>query len=514
MKKKAVSILCAAAMTAGMLAGCGGTEPKEDETKKTAQEQEDKKEETGDETETAEEKKWTNPEEWKKRHTVDDIYGMMDELAAKHPEYTEVGSLGQTTKGNELKLLTITDHSVPDDEKTGIGIMANIHGDERESAESAAYTTAWFLENLEDETVKEILQKHIIYSVPILNPDSHNIYEYFVRGTSQEVDKNGDGEPCNDLYEDITGDGWMGEIYTSSGKNEEDPWSTLTGYVGYESKDPDGNGWLGDDAWASGVDINRNFDFEWAPDHASNGGPNAASEIETQHIQKFLEETPMAAMTTMHTGIQTILYPWGYRDTDTSNAEEVADMEFMANAAEKMRKAFETTAQRNFYVKNSYNDYPTYSELIDYAYGVYGIHCYTIEVYGSGADNQDEEGTSTAYDPNHEPDDWKVCAWNDTEWEDSRMDYYSYDEFVEILKAADLNPENVKVKVYDAEGNETDEETTLAAMAPEGVYVYASDRNQRGTYVPKDQDMMVAGAKDAVLQMIYAEGAVQDPAAK
>lgn len=179
-----------------------------------------------------------------------------------------------------------------------------------------------------------------------------------------------------------------------------------------------------------------------------------------------------------------------------------------------MRQAIEKTTERNFYVKNSYNDYQTYSELIDYAYGVHGIHTYTIEVYSSGADNQDEEGTSTAYDPNHAPDDWKVCSWNDTEWEDSRTDYFTYDEFAEVLKGAGLAPENVKVKVYDAEGNETDEETTLAEMAPEGVYVYASNLNQSGTYVPKDQDKMVQGTKDAFLQMIYAEGKVQAPAAK
>lgn len=32
-----------------------------------------------------------------------------------------------------------------------------------------------------------------IYIIPILNPDSHDIFEYFVRGTSQLLDKNGDG---------------------------------------------------------------------------------------------------------------------------------------------------------------------------------------------------------------------------------------------------------------------------------------------------------------------------------
>lgn len=345
MKKKIVSILCATVMTASMLAGCGGSEPKAEEKQEVAEEekeevpQEEEKEEES-EPEEAEAGKWSNPEEWTRRHSVDEIYDMLADLEQTYPEYAKLSSIGETTKGNQIQLLTITDQSVADDEKTGIGLVANIHGDERESGESAAYTTAWILENREDPTVQEILKNHIIYSVPILNPDSHNIYEYFVRGTSQEVDKNNDSVPCNDLYEDITGDGWMGQIYTSSGENEEDPWSTFTGFVGYESKDPDGNGWLGDDAWASGVDINRNFDFQWAPEHSRDGGPSAASEIETQHIQKFLADYPMVAMANLHTGIQCVLYPWGYRDTDESNAEEVADIKFMADAAREYETGY------------------------------------------------------------------------------------------------------------------------------------------------------------------------------
>ena len=82
-----------------------------------------------------------------------------------------------------------------------------------------------------------------IYIIPILNPDSHDIFEYFVRGTSQLLDKNGDGIPSNDLYADITGDEWIGYLYTT------DESKTRTGDIGYESKDLDGNGWLGDDSW-------------------------------------------------------------------------------------------------------------------------------------------------------------------------------------------------------------------------------------------------------------------------
>lgn len=440
---------------------------------------------------------WSNAEEWTKRHTVDDIYNMLADLEKHYPKYAELGSLGTTQNNNEIKVLTITNEKISDEEKTGIGWFANIHGDEREAGECGAYAAAWILENLDDPTVQQILEKHILYVVPILNPDSHNIWDYFVRGTSQPLDKNGDGIPSNDVYADITGDGWIGSLSTRDAEGNR------TADLGYESKDLDGNGYLGDDSWASGADINRNFDFMWEEGLEFNGksaGEYAASEVETQMIQNFMAEHPMSALASLHTGIQTVLYPWCYRDVDTSNAEEVADIDFMAATAEKMRSAFEQTAQRNFYTISSYKDYQTYCELIDYAYGTYGTHAYTIEVYQPGGSEK------TAYNPDHDPADASVCAWNETDYEGSKKDDIPYDEFVEMLKANGLTPEKVKV---------TGEETTLAQLHDQGkaesIYVNASDRCQRKWHVPQDQDMMVAGAKDAMLQMIYAEGKVQDP---
>ena len=438
---------------------------------------------------------YSNPKNWNVRHTVKDIYGMLDELEKAYPEYAELSSIGKTTKENDIKLLTITNENSKNKNKKGVAYVANIHGDERESGESAAYTAAWLLENLDDPVVKEMLERNIIYIIPILNPDSHNIFEYFVRGTSQLLDKNGDGIPSNDLYEDITGDKWIGYLYTA------DENKTRTGNIGYESKDLDGNGWLGDDSWASGYDINRNFDFQWAPEHAgTSGGPEAASEIETQHIQKFLKDTPLDALVTVHTGIQAVLYPWGYRDTDQSNPEEVADIEFMANTAEKMRKAIEQTTERNYYVSNSYHDYQTYSELLDYAYGVHGIHTYTMEVICEGYDE------SVSYKPDRNPDAYEnpenfdICLWNDPKWEGSRKEYIPYEDFVEMLEKNGLSPEKVKV-----EDRATKEQKTLAEIKPPYIYVSSSERNQRSTYVAEDQDKLVEGAKNAFLEMVSAE---------
>ncbi len=52
--------------------------------------------------------------------------------------------------------------------------------------------------------------------------------------------------------------------------------------------------------------------------------------------------------------------------------------------AKSMAQAFQDYTGRGFYSMSSNEDYPTAAELIDYAYGRYNIHAYTIEVYSPG----------------------------------------------------------------------------------------------------------------------------------
>lgn len=54
------------------------------------------------------------------------------------------------------------------------------------------------------------------------------------------------------------------------------------------------------------MSINRNFDFMWEEGKEYNGksgGESAASEVETQLIQKFMEEHPMDALASLHAAV-------------------------------------------------------------------------------------------------------------------------------------------------------------------------------------------------------------------
>jgi len=80
-----------------------------------------------------------------------------------------------------------------------------------------------------------------------------------------------------------------------------------------------------------GTDANRNFDIEWAGIGSSDisctptyHGPSAASEIEVLNLQNYLKsiDDPIAYYQNMHSYSQLILYPWGYKNELTPDADD------------------------------------------------------------------------------------------------------------------------------------------------------------------------------------------------
>ncbi|XP_066902761.1 carboxypeptidase B [Halyomorpha halys] len=85
-----------------------------------------------------------------------------------------------------------------------------------------------------------------------------------------------------------------------------------------------------------GVDLNRNFDFQWGGPGASDNpcdpnyaGPFPFSEPESRALANFiLDHVPQIKMyLTLHTAAQAIIYPWGFttlRTTDWKDLDECA----------------------------------------------------------------------------------------------------------------------------------------------------------------------------------------------
>ena len=421
--------------------------------------------------------------DWTARYSYAELEEQLQAISASCPEISSLYPIGHTWQERTLWCMELTDPAVARADKIGIAVLANIHGGERESASCAMYFAWWLAENRETERVQEILSKYVIYVVPVINPDGYEqSFVYNTRQYLRPVDANGDGVPFSDPYTDLDGDGYIATLYR--GTADAQPDRKTTPVFGMESPDWDKNGILGDDPRNSGIDMNRTFDYQWnrfdvdtvdtgvvGANAYSRAGQTAASEPEVQAVQNFLLNNEIDALATLHTGIQSVLYPWCYRAYDESQDSE--SILYMKEVAEKMAAAFQETTGRGFYSKSSYEDYPTSAELIDYAYGRLNIDAYTIEVYNGG---KSESG------------DVADCKW-ENELPEATWKFYSQDELAAMgLDVASLTGRDGEPL---AEG--------------EGLWFYTDSRAQMVDKAPEGQEIMVEGCKDALLVMIDSE---------
>ncbi|MGI6174094.1 MAG: M14 family metallopeptidase [Christensenellales bacterium] len=422
--------------------------------------------------------------DWEARYRYSELEGQLEEMCALRPDITQLYPIGISWQGRNLWCMEITNYAVPEEEKTGISVLANIHGGERESASCAMYFAWWMTENADTEQVRQILDKYIVYMVPVINPDGYE--QSFVYNTRQNLrarDLNGDGVVFSDPYTDIDGDGYIATLYRGTADVQPEV-TRSTPTFGMESPDWDGNGILGDDPRNSGIDLNRTFDYQYlrfdietketgviGANALASAGPGAASEPEIKAVQNFLKNKKINALATLHTGIQCVLYPWCYRPYD--EAIDSDDIPYMKDVAARMAAAFQETTGRGCYTKSSYEDYPTAAEMIDYAYGVLNIKAYTIEVYDGG---KSEDGDIAA------------CKWENALPEDKWV-FYTQEE----LAAFGLNLETLK----DASG--------VGLAEGEGLWFYTNGRAQMVDKAPEDQTTMCEGCKDSLLVMIDSE---------
>ena len=421
--------------------------------------------------------------DWSVRYTYSELEDQLQEINQAYPEITSLYPIGHSWQERALWCMELTDPSVDSADKTGIAVLANIHGGERESAACAMYFAWWLAENSQTERVAQILSNYVVYIVPVINPDGYEqSFVYNTRQNLRPVDANGDGVAFSDPYTDIDGDGFIATLYRGAADEQPDPKTAEV--FGMESPDWDKNGILGDDPRNSGIDMNRTFDYQWnrydvdtvesgviGANAFSRAGATAASEPEVQAVQNFLLSHEVDALASLHTGIQSVLYPWCYRAYDASLDSE--SLLYMKEVAEKMAQAFQETTGRGFYSKSSYEDYPTSAELIDYAYGRLNIDAYTIEVYSGG---KSDDG------------DLSACKWED-ELPEATWKFYTQDE----LAAMGLDVQTLT----DRSGQ--------PLRYGEGLWFYTSSRAQTINTAPQDQQLMAEGCKDALLVMIDSE---------
>lgn len=265
-------------------------------------------------------------------HNYAEVQAVLTETAAAHAGIVTVGSIGKTLEGREIPYAKISDNAgTQEADEPAVLFMALTHAREHLSVEMALAILRMFTEGYGvDPQITNLVDGREIYILPIVNPDG--------------------GE-----YDIASG------IYRSWRKNRR----------------PNGDG-------SYGVDLNRNFGYQWgccggssgAPSSTTYRGPAAFSERETQAIRDFVLERPnLRAAISFHTYGELILYPYGYTYDDLP-----ADMEFSDLTI--MRTMAQTMAGTNGYTPQQASDlYITSGDVNDWLYGELGMWAFTFEMF-------------------------------------------------------------------------------------------------------------------------------------
>jgi carboxypeptidase T len=287
-------------------------------------------------------------------HTYDQAQAEFRALAAAHPDLAAYVPVGHSYEGREIFALKITrDAAAENSAKPDVLITGCHHAREWISVESPIYFANQLIARYEtDSAVRQAVDHLQIWIVPIVNPDGFVFSQSAPPGIS-------DG--------------------TRMWRKNRRP-ITL-------------------DACASavGVDLNRNYDYQWrtrgdkpcndycssdksctrddagASDDPANieiyRGPQAASEPEIKAMQALIKDPNrhFRAELDYHNFAQLILYPWGYQ------ADAAPDAALHAQLAQQVSGEIRKVSGRLYQPQPSYDLYQVTGSSTDYAYGASNI---------------------------------------------------------------------------------------------------------------------------------------------
>jgi len=131
---------------------------------------------------------------------------------------------------------------------------------------------------------------------------------------------------------------------------------------------------------ARGVDLNRNYDYEWS-DSSYQGGEAAFSEPESRALRAWASWVPFSTGLSLHAGAANIGWVWNYtkdRSPDESLLSELADV------------YADSCSQPGFWTTNGADWYITHGDSTDWSYGRHGTLDYTLELSQDKSPTEEE----------------------------------------------------------------------------------------------------------------------------
>jgi len=214
--------------------------------------------------------------------TYQELLATLDKMKLLYPNLISTkAAIGayETAEGRPIYQLRISDNPEIKEAEPAVLYTALTHAREPISMHQMVFFMWYILENYEtDEEIKNLVDNTELYFVPCVNPDGY-------------------------IYNQNT--------YPSGG--------------GYWRK----NRWRDQTGRAFGVDLNRNFGYEWGLDSGSSNDPNrgtfrglaAFSEPETSALRELCNSHQFQIALNYHSSGNLILFPWGHNRMPTADAQ-------------------------------------------------------------------------------------------------------------------------------------------------------------------------------------------------
>ena len=264
--------------------------------------------------------------------TYAEMLSILDDMRAKYPNLISAKDTVtdiHTHEGNPIYWVKVSNTPNIDNDNPEVLYTALHHAREANSLSQMIFYLWYLLENYEsDAEIKYLVDNTEMYFMPCVNPDGYL--------WNESTDPNGGGLWRKNRYLDESGD-------------------------------------------VKGVDLNRNYGFEWGVDdqgsspNANNDtyrGPSAFSEPETKAVRDFSNQHQFQIALNYHTFGNLLIHPWGFSDSAT---DEDATFKALGNIMiEENNFKLGTGTETVGYVVNGVSD--------DWMYGDAGIYAMTPEV--------------------------------------------------------------------------------------------------------------------------------------
>ncbi|MCW4052340.1 MAG: M14 family zinc carboxypeptidase [Candidatus Bathyarchaeota archaeon] len=308
-----------------------------------------------------------------KYHNYTEIMDTLQALNDTYPAIVDVFSIGKSWQDQNIFCTRLTNES-SERSKPKILLVGYSHARERITAELLLHFVTYSVENYGiNKTIAQVLDQTEIYVVVALNVDGFSTVEVneWQRKNARPIDEDGDGISDEDPADDEDRDGFIEDLveFNNSDSN----------FLRWEGVDDDADGRFNED-WIGGVDLNRNYGYQWNatvdsgsqdPSAEDYKGPAPFSEPETQALRDLALQHKFKYALSFHSGTEFISYPWGYTNEPPPDKERFI----------QISKEFSNLVDFHFFQSGS--SYTLSGAFGDWIYWNRSTLAFTCEIYGN-----------------------------------------------------------------------------------------------------------------------------------